>query len=360
MAGRPLTAAAAVLHEQGGPFALEEVEVGPPRAGEILVRIAGVGICHTDLAAADGALGLPLPVVLGHEGAGTVDAVGEGVEAVAVGDQVVLSYDHCGGCARCTGGHPAYCERFNALNASGARADGSTTLARGGAPVHGSFCGQSSFAALAVAGERNAIPVSTTAPLELLGPLGCSVQTGAGAVLEVLAAQPGQGIAVVGLGAVGLSAVMAAVVAGCDPIVAVDPDRCRRELAEELGATHALEGSQRVRAGVDLAVEAVGSQEALTTALRALASPGHCATVGWRGPRNPLTVDQGHLLQGRTLTGVIEGDTVPGRFIPRLLELHAAGRFPFERLITTFPFADIGAAVAAARAGEEVKPVLVL
>ena len=153
---------------------------------------------------------------------------------------------------------------------------------------------------------------------------------------------------------------MAAGVAGCDPIVAIDPDRCRRELAEELGATHALDASQRPRAAVDLSVDAVGSQDALTAALRALAAPGHCATVGWRGPRNPLTVDQGHLLQGRSLTGVIEGDTVPGRFIPQLLELHAAGRFPFERLVQTFPFDRIGEAVEAARAGRVVKPVLVL
>ena len=350
---------AAVLREQGGAFALEEVEVDAPRAGEVLVRIAGVGICHTDLAAADGALGLPLPIVLGHEGAGTVEAVGPGVTAVAPGDGVVLTYDHCGVCPRCAAGHPAYCERFAVLNASGARADGSTTLSGADGPVHGSFCGQSSFAALALAGERNAVPVSSDAPLELLGPLGCSVQTGAGAVLEVLGARPGQSVAVVGLGAVGLSAVMAAGVAGCDPIVAIDPDARRRELAEELGATHALDATQRPHTGVDLSVDAVGSQEALTAALRALAAPGHCATVGWRGPRNPLTVDQGHLLQGRSLTGVIEGDTVPGRFIPRLLELHAAGRFPFERLVQAFPFDRIGEAVDAARAGRVVKPVLV-
>lgn len=352
--------AAAVLHERGGAFAVEEVDVDAPRAGEVLVRIAGVGICHTDLAAADGALGLPLPIVLGHEGAGTVEAVGPGVTAVAPGDAVVLTYDHCGTCPRCRGGHPAYCERFAALNASGARADGSTALSRGGAPVHGSFCGQSSFAALALASERNAIPVATAAPLELLGPLGCSLQTGAGAVLEVLDARAGQGIVVVGLGAVGLAAVMAAAVAGCDPILAVDPDPARRALAAELGATDTLDGSAPPRGVADLAVEAVGSQEALATALRALGSPGHCATVGWRGPRNPLTVDQGHLLQGRSLTGVIEGDTVPARFIGQLLRLHADGWFPFERLITTFPFAEIGAAAEAARAGTVVKPVLVL
>jgi len=351
---------AAVLREQGGAFAVEQVEVDDPRPGEVLVRIAGVGICHTDLAAADGALGLPLPVVLGHEGAGVVEAVGEAVDAVTPGDRVVLTYDHCGECSRCAGGHPAYCDRFAQLNASGSRADGSTTLSQDGRPVHASFCGQSSFAGHALASQRNAVPVRTDVPLELLGPLGCSIQTGAGAVLGVLDAQPGQGIAVVGLGAVGLSAVMAAVVAGCDPIVAVDPDPARRALAGELGATRVMDGSERVRPGVDLAVEAVGSQEAVTAALRALSSPGRCATVGWRGPRNPLTVDQGHLLQGRTLTGVIEGDTVPGRSIPRLLELHAAGRFPFERLITTFPFAEIGAAVDAARRGQVVKPVLVL
>lgn len=357
-----------MLREAGGPFLLEDVEIDGPRAGEVLVRIAGTGLCHTDLVAAGGGLGFPLPAVLGHEGAGTVEAVGDGVEGVAVGDTVVLSYDHCGSCPTCARGRPAYCERFDELNHAGRRADGSTTLRDpAGGPVHGGFLAQSSFAAHALAGARNAVPVRTDLPAEVLGPLGCSLQTGAGAVLEVLAPEPGSSLAVVGLGAVGLAAVMAAAAAGCATVIAVDPDQRRRELALVLGATEALEPGddlartvrRATRGGVDHAVEAVGSEAAVAAAVAVLRSPGSAVTLGFRGPRNPVTIDQGRLLFGRSLTGVIEGDVDPRAFVPRLLELQAAGRFPFERLVTRFALDDIAAAVEAARRGDVVKAVLV-
>ena len=360
-----MRAVAAVLRETGGAPRLEDVELDDPRPDELLVRIAGVGICHTDLGAIDGTPELPLPAVLGHEGAGVVERVGAGVEGIAPGDHVVLSFDSCGTCSRCSRGRPAYCEEFFALNASGRRADGTATMG----PVHGSFCGQSSFATHAIAGARNAVPVHEDLPLELLGPLGCSLQAGAGAVLEVLRPEPGSTIAVFGVGAVGLAAVMAARVAGCETIVAVDPDIGRLELAHELGATHAVDpgdGSttRAVRSvapgGVDFAVEAAGTPEVVTAAVRSLASPGTCATVGFRGSPNPVTIDQGHLIYGRTLTGVIEGDVVPGEFIPRLVDLHREGRFPFERLVETYPFAEIEAALAAARGGKVIKPVLLM
>lgn len=358
---------AAVLREPGGALAVEDVELDAPRAGEVLVQIAGTGLCHTDLLAAAGGLGLPLPVVLGHEGAGTVLEVGEDVRAVAAGDVVVLSFDHCGTCPTCRRGRPAYCEHFGSLNHAGRRTDGSTTLSQGEAPVHGSFLGQSSLAAHALAGERNAVPVRTALDPALLGPLGCSLQTGAGAVLEVLGPEPGDGLVVVGLGAVGLAALMAGAALGCTPLVGVDPDARRRELALELGATHALDpgdGTAReVRrlsgGGVAHSVEAVGSQDAVDLAVAVLRSPGTCATLGFRGPVNRLTFDQGRLLFGRTLTGVIEGDVDPRGFIPRLLELQAAGRFPFERLVSRFALDDLDAAVEAVRRGDVVKPVLV-
>jgi aryl-alcohol dehydrogenase len=336
-----MRAIAAVLREFGGPLALESVEVDAPRDGEVLVELRATGVCHTDLGAIDGQVQMPLPAVLGHEGAGVV--VESRVDGLAEGDRVVLSFDSCGACRTCAGGRPAYCERFHALNHSGLRADGSRTLG----DVHGSFLGQSSFATHAIAGERNAVRVDAD-DLVPLAALGCSVQTGAGAVLNVLKPEPGASIAVFGCGAVGLSAVMAAAAAGCGEIVAVDPRPERVQLALELGATSA-EPPRRV----DYSVEAVGTQDAVDAALRCLRSPGACATLGFRGPRNPITVDQGRLLFGRSLHGVIEGDADPRTFIGQLLDL------PVHRLVTTFPFTEIAAAIDAARSGAAIKPVLV-
>lgn len=364
-----ITAVAAVLREQNAPLKLEPIGLDEPRPDEIVVRIAGVGVCHTDLSAITGTPALPLPAVLGHEGAGVVEQTGEDVATLAPGDAVVLSFDSCGACSRCRAGHPAYCERFADLNASGSRPDGSTTLRQDGRALHGSFCGQSSFATHAIASARNAVRVESDLALHKLGPLGCSLQTGAGAVLQVARPQPGFALAVFGAGAVGLAAVMAARIAGCGTVIAVEPDAARRALAEELGATHAInpddgDAARAVRAiargGVDVAIDAVGAPHVIDAAVRALASPGTCLTLGFRGSPNPVTLDQGRLLYGRALAGVIEGDVDPQAFIPELIDLHRAGRFPFERLITEFPFEAIDEAVAAARSGAAIKPVLVM
>jgi aryl-alcohol dehydrogenase len=342
-----MLATAAVLHEPGGVPMLEEVELDAPRDGEVLVELRATGVCHTDLGAIDGQVDMPYPVVLGHEGAGVV--LESRAEGLAEGDSVVLTFDSCGACATCRSGRPAYCADFHARNHSGRRPDGSTTMGA----VHGSFLGQSSFATHAIATQRNAVavPAGDLAPLAALG---CSVQTGAGAVLNVLRPPAGARLAVFGCGAVGLSAVMAAASAGCAAIVAVDPREDRRALALALGATDALPPGERIR-GIDFSVEAVGTQDALDAALRCLTSPGACATLGFRGPHNPLMIDQGRLLFGRSLHGVIEGDADPQRFIPRLLGLG----LPLERLVTRYPFAAVGEALAAARSGAAVKPVLI-
>lgn len=332
---------AAVLHAFGTDPVLEEVELDAPREGEVLVELAATGVCHTDLGAIEGHIELPLPAVLGHEGAGIV--VESRVAGLSPGEQVVLSFDSCGSCTTCGRGRPAYCERFHALNHSGRRADGTTTMGA----VHGSFLGQSSFATHAIASARNAVRVSA-GDLVALAALGCSVQTGAGAVLNVL--RPQQSLAVFGCGAVGLSAVMAA--SGLPRVAAVDPRPERRALALELGATEAHAPGARLR-GFETSVEAVGSQDAIDAALRCLRSPGACVTLGYRGPRNPVAIDQGRLLFGRSLHGVIEGDADPPSFIPQLT------RLPVERLVTRFPFTEIGAALEAMRSGAAIKPVLV-
>jgi aryl-alcohol dehydrogenase len=367
--GGTTTASAALLRDVGAPLEIEEVQVSAPREGEILVRMRGVGICHTDISAAHGVIPIPLPAVLGHEGSGVVAAIGPGVDSLAVGDHVALSFDHCGQCPQCSGGHPAYCEMFAPLNYFGTRLDGSVTMHQGDDDVYGNWFGQSSFATHAIASAHNAVKVADDLPLEILGPLGCGLQTGAGSVLKVLEPKAGEGIIVFGLGAVGLGAVMAAKAVGCEPIIAVDLNPRRLELAIELGATHTINPTETddllwtvqemAAPGVHHAFDAVGLGPVIRQALESLRSPGHCVTVGFQGLENEITVDQGHLLVGRRLSGVVEGDADPQTFIPELIELYRDGKFPFDRLVKTFPFSQINEAIHASESGEVVKPVVI-
>jgi aryl-alcohol dehydrogenase len=357
----------ALLRERNQPLYIEEVDATALQPDEVLVKIAGTGICHTDLSAIDGTVPFPLPAVFGHEGAGVVEAVGDAVTTVAVGDHVVLSFDSCRRCSACMSGHPAYCELFPALNYVGSRLDGSPTMQQGSDDVHGSWFGQSSFGTHAVASARNAVKVDQDLPLELLGPLGCGLLTGAGTVLNVLRPQPGQSIGVWGIGTVGLAAVMAANAAGCETIVAVDMNSDRLAIAKEFGATHVFDPTEHTdlvaeiggqAGGLDYTVEAVGVGAVIRQALETLRSPGTCATLGLKSLQNEISIDQGHLLLGRTLTGVIEGDADPHTFIPELIELWRAGKFPFDKLIQTFPLDKINDAIDSFRSGLVVKPVL--
>ena len=239
---------AAVVRDQEQPFEIEELELEKPRAGEVLVRVVATGMCHTDLIVRDQWYPVPLPVVLGHEGAGIVERVGEGVTKLEPGDHVVLTFASCGRCANCLRGKPTYCLQFFGLNFGGARLDGSNALGKEGEPVHDRFFGQSSFATYAIATERNAIKVRDDTPLELLGPLGCGIQTGAGGVMNSLAPEAGTSMAIFGAGAVGMSAVMAARIVGCATVVAIDIIPERLELARELGATHTIDANEGVDA----------------------------------------------------------------------------------------------------------------
>jgi len=364
-----MKATAAVLRETDQPLSIEEVELDDLQEDEVLVDIKGAGICHTDMTAIDGTIPLPLPTVLGHEGAGIVAAVGSGVTTLGPGDHVVLSFGHCRECDVCVGGRPAYCELFAPLNYFGTRLDGTTTLRQGEEEIHGNWFQQSSFASRAIAKAANAVKVPDDAPIELLGPLGCGIQTGAGTVLKVLRAKAGDGIAIFGLGGVGLSALMAAKAVGCAPIIAVDTVASRLELARELGATHVVDPTatkdlvwdvmQIAAPGLDLSFDTVGSETVVRQCLEVLRSPGHAATVGFQGLENNVSIDQGHLMLGRTLSGVIEGDADPQEFIPEMVRMHREGRFPFDRLIETFPFERINDAFAASHEGRVIKPVVV-
>ncbi|MEO3782256.1 NAD(P)-dependent alcohol dehydrogenase [Actinocorallia sp. B10E7] len=328
------------LSAPGGPFELRQREISEPGPDEVLVRLVATGVCHTDLVTA--ARPIVPGQILGHEGAGVVEAVGNDVGAVEPGDHVVLSYSWCGECANCSRGRMAYCARFLELNYVGER-----------------FFGQSSFATFTLTSERNVIRVAKDLPFEFLAPLGCGVQTGAGAVLNVLKPEKGSALAVFALGAVGLSAVMAANIAGCDRIIAIDPNPARRALALELGATEAVDPADAPRGAMDYSVECVGHPDVVKAAVKSLASPGQCVTLGFKGQRNPVELDQMALMNGRGVRGSIEGDGIPQRFIPELIKYHRQGRLPVERMVRTYAFAEINEAVAAAGRGDAIKPVLV-
>ncbi|MDD5167718.1 MAG: NAD(P)-dependent alcohol dehydrogenase [Syntrophales bacterium] len=349
---------AAVLRKRGGPLVIERLEMEGPREDEILVRIAASGICHTDIGMMEGWYGNAGPVVLGHEGAGIVEETGRAVKGVKPGDHCVLSYQSCGLCRSCRRGHPTDCDRFFDLNFGFQRLDGTNALERNG--VGGHFFGQSSFATHALATERNLVVVPDDLPLHVLAPLGCGQQTGAGTVMNSLAVPAGAGIAVFGTGGVGLAAVMAARIVGADPIIAVDIVPKRLDLARELGATHVVDNGREplaariteiTRRGVDYVVETTGEARMHSLAIRVLAPHGTAAL---------LTGESGtdRLPGGRKTLGIIQGDSVPQEFIPRLIAFYRKGRFPFDRLEKFYKFRDINRAIADSIRGETIKPVL--
>jgi aryl-alcohol dehydrogenase len=362
---------AALVREAAAPFRLEEIELAELEPLEVLVRIVAVGICHSDIAARNQSLPIALPAVLGHEGAGVVERVGSAVTKLAPGDKVVLTVASCGNCTNCDRGDIAYCENGIALNYGGRRADGSATLCCGGEAVGGHFFGQSSFATHAIASERNAVKVHGAADLALAAPLGCGVQTGAGTVLRAMKAQAGRSIVVLGGGSVGLSAVMGAAVAQCDPIIVVEPVAERRTLALEIGATHVVDPAagdvaQQIRAitrrGVDYGVDTTAVVSVIEAALGALATHGAFAFLGVpKDPEAALTLPLlNFLIMGATLSAVVEGDTDPDTFIPELLSYVESGRMPLAKLIRTYAFADINQAVDDQLHGRVVKAVLIL
>jgi aryl-alcohol dehydrogenase len=358
---------AAVVYEQSGKFSIEQLQLSDPNDDEVLVRIVGAGVCHTDLAARDQHLPIPLPSVFGHEGAGVVEKVGARVTKVKPGDHVALSWMSCGACTSCKAGKDPYCMNFLPLNFSGARPDGTTTLRKGDQVIHGSFFGQSSFANFALATERNIVKVNEDVPLEILGPMGCGVMTGAGAVINTLQARPGASIAILGAGTVGMSAVLGAVVCGCTTIIAVDIHADRLKMAEELGATHTVNASKEdpVKAiqditggGPNFSLECVGNPAVFRQAVDVLPLCGVCGLIGVVAPGTEVTLNMDLIMNGRTVRGIIEGDAIPDLFIPRLIELYSQGRFPFDRLITFYPFDEINKAVEDMEKGLVIKPVL--
>lgn len=365
------TTFAAIVPAESASLVVEQVTVDEPRAGEVQVRIVASGVCHADIITRDGWYGTKFPGVLGHEGSGVVQKLGPDVVGFEVGDHVVLSYDYCGGCAQCRSGHPAYCANFFPLNFGGVRPDGSTGFAdEDGKNLASHFFGQSSFAQVTNVAVNCVIPVPKHLPLEQLGPLGCGVQTGAGAVLNVLRPEAGSSIVVFGTGAVGFSAMLASVVAGATTIIAVDIIDSRLKLAEELGATHTINSKTedavaRIKeitdGGVDYALLSVGNTGAFRQMVDSLGVRGHGAVVGAARPGSEAQIAIGDtLFTGAQISFVIEGDSVPQIFIPRLVELFEQGRFPFDKLSETYALTEINDAFADTESGRAVKPIIVM
>jgi aryl-alcohol dehydrogenase len=355
---------AAVAYDGRHEFRIEELEISDPGPENILVRMAGCGLCHTDVKAREGNMGVPMPAVLGHEGAGIVERVGERVTGVKPGDHVVLTADSCGACPPCRVGNPAYCDQLSGLNFTDGRAGEPGSFRSGATEIHGHFFGQSSFCNYAVTRERNTIAVRKDAPLEILGILGCGVQTGAGAIMNSLAVPSGSTLAIFGVGPVGLSAVLGAAICGCHAIIAVDVLGSRLAMAKEFGATDTLLAGPRATiaedirkiapGGVAYALDTTGRADSNQQAIDSLAAKGvfgFCA-VPAEAPRMYRVMSR-----GISIRGIVQGDSVPHVFIPRLVDLYLSGRFPFNKMVTKYGLDEINQAIQEQAQGKVVKPV---
>ncbi|WP_159501377.1 NAD(P)-dependent alcohol dehydrogenase [Microbacterium sp. 18062] len=362
---------AAVVEELGKPLEIRQLQLDEPQANEVQVRIVATGVCHTDAVVRDGWMPTRPPIVLGHEGAGVVEKVGAGVDHLRPGDHVVLSVNSCGTCRSCLSGHPAACVNIFAHNFAGSRIDGTTAYSYAdGTPVKSHFFGQSSFSERVNASVRSVVKIPEDFPLELAGPLGCGIQTGAGAVLNVLRPGPGGTFVVFGAGAVGLSALLGAVASRVGTIIAVDVNDDRLALATELGATHVINGMNEdavarvldlTGGGVQTALDTTGNARVFRQMIDSLAMSGHAGALGAAAAGSEGVIDlPGALARGIRITWIVEGDAVPQLFIPELIALHRAGDFPFDRLIKTYAFDDINTAFADSESGEALKPVVLL
>ena len=359
---------AAVTRAVKSSMTIEQLELKEPRADEILVRLVATGVCHTDIAMRDQAYPVPQPIVLGHEGAGVVEAIGAGVSKVSPGDHVVMTYNSCGHCPCCIDDAATYCHDFFGYNFAGGRPDGSSPISNDDGPIHGNFFGQSSFATHSICHERNIVKVRDDAALELLGPLACGVQTGAGAIINVLEIGVGATLAVFGTGSVGLSGVMAARLMGATTIIGIDLNDDRLVLAKKLGCTHTINASgenpvERIMeitgTGVDFCFETTGAPAVIRQAMESLTLRGTCGIVGASPIGTEISLDVVHLMTaGRSIRGIVEGESNPDIFIPALIDLYMQGQFPFDKLITFYPFEDINQAIDDSESGKVLKSVV--
>lgn len=351
------------------PLAIETVTLDPPGAGEVLVAVKAAGLCHSDLSVINGDRPRPMPMALGHEAAGVVEAVGPGVDDLSPGDHVVMVFmPSCGHCPPCAGGRPALCE-------PGAAANGKGELLGGGTRLHGvegdlhHHLGCSAFADRAVVSRRSLVKVPRDLPFEHAALFGCAVLTGVGAVVNTASVRAGQSVAVVGLGGVGLASVLGALASGASPVVAVDLSEDKLALARSLGPVLTVNAAdadavEQVRAltggGADVVLEMAGSVRALEAAWKMTRRGGTTVTAGLPPPEAALAVNVVNLVaEERTLKGSYIGTAIPSRDIPRYIQLFRDGRLPVDRLLTgTVRLEDINAAFDALHAGEAVRTVV--
>ena len=354
---------AAVVYGKNGPYVLEDIELAEPKANEVLVKIVASGVCHTDHMVITRPLFDIFPLVPGHEGCGIVERVGDLVTDFAPGDSVCMSFSYCNECFACVTGRPYECEENLRLNFGGKNYDGTKRLSKDGIEISNLF-NQSSFATYSVTHRNNLVHVPDGIDLRLTGPLGCGIQTGAGAVLNCLKPEPGSSLVVMGCGGVGLSALMAAKCCGCTSIIAVDTVDSRLDLALELGATHTVNAGKTDTVslvknitggkGADYAVNSSGSGATAGAALNCTHNFGRLAIIG------SGDFAFGGYFGARLIAGVTEGWSIPRLFIPQLINLYQQGSFPFDRLMSFYNFDEINTASEDSLTGKAIKPVLVM
>jgi aryl-alcohol dehydrogenase len=360
---------AAIVHEKGGKFSFEEVDLREPNGDEVLVKIIASGICHTDEAARNAEIPVPFPIVLGHEGAGIVEKVGSSVSGLEVGDHVVFSFAHCNSCNACHSGRPYSCEKFNEINFMGKNSAGETTLHQNGKPL-AMFFGQSSFATHATINQAFATKVDKDVDLDILSTLGCGIQTGVGTILNTLRPKNTESIAVFGCGGVGLSAVMGAKIAGCKTIIAVGGNNKSLALALELGATHTInrkmtddisgEISKIVNGGVNYAIDTSGNGQLIEKAIKSTCFYGKVILLAPSGVIKDFNAGMEILLNMRTLQGGCEGESVPKVFLPQLVQYIKDKRLPLEKIVVKYPFHDIAKAFDDSLSGRVIKAVVTM
>ena len=347
------------------PLRLAAVDLAPPQAGEVLVRIEAAGLCHSDLSVVNGDRNRPVPMALGHEACAVVVAAGAGARLVP-GDRVVLAFlPACGHCASCAAGTPWLCAEAAAANGRGELIGGGCRLSEDGHAVH-HHLGVSAFAGHSVIDQRSAVKIDADIPPTIAALFGCAVLTGVGAVFNSAAVRPGEGVAIWGLGGVGLAALIGAVAAGAEPVIAIDPVAEKRALALELGARAAVhpddaEATIAAHGGVTAAIESAGSGKVLAEAYRLTRRGGRTVTVGLPNPADPLTIPAISLVaDAKTLIGSYMGSCIPARDVPRYIALWRAGRLPVERLLSQVrPLAEINAALDDLAAGQAIRQIFI-
>ena len=357
------------MHAVNAPLAIEEVELAPLAADDVLVRIRATGLCHTDLEAMQGALVYPMPIVLGHEGAGVVEAVGRDVTDVQVGDHVVCSWNpHCGHCFYCERDQPILCEPFTRNQPKGLLLDGTTRLARDGAPIHHFFT-TATHAQYTIVPRSGAIRVPPDIPLDRACIIGCAVMTGLGAVVRKARVEAGSRVVVIGCGAVGLNVLQGARLVGAARIIAVDKGAAKLERAKGFGATHVIEANdadalEQIRAltngrGADYVFEAAGNRSALRLSVEAVRPGGDVVWLGKLGVAEEASFRWGALMGEKRIVRSSYGNARPERDFPWIADAYRKGAIMLDELVTgRIGLHDINDGFAALARGEGIRTVV--